>query len=296
VGASIVLQAALALLGGTQPKTADLTPRQKAALVVVSPLPAPPGVGGVIVQPGTRTLPRPPGALVFVDQEGGPTRVFPDLPPVRAATAYTRETQAFWAGRATGRALRSVGVGVDLAPVLDSPDGPLGSRQFRRASIGVAFERGVLSVGAGSCAKHFPGLGSAAISTDDAPHVDAVLRPREVAGFRAAIKAGVPCVMVDHAFYRKLGPRRASLEPATYRMLRSLGFRGLAITDSLSIVSPFPADWPVRAARAGADLLLFTRSSDAERAIDLLLPLARSGALDTHVARVLRFRARYVVG
>jgi hypothetical protein len=52
----------------------------------------------------------------------------------------------------------------------------------------------------------------------------------------------------------------------------------------------------VTAARAGADLLLFTRSSDAERAIDLLLPLARSGALDAHVARVLRFRARYVVG
>jgi beta-N-acetylhexosaminidase len=295
VGALLV-HAVAALVVGAQPAVADLTPRQKAALVVVSPLPAPLGVGGVIVQPGTRTLPRPPGALVFADQEGGPTRVFPDLPPALAATDYTSESRAFSAGRATGQALRSVGVGVDLAPVLDSADGPLGSRQFRRASIGVAFERGVLSVGAGSCAKHFPGLGSAAISTDDRPHVNAVLRPREVAGFRAAIKAGVPCVMVDHAFYRKLGRRRASLEPATYRLLRSLGFRGLTITDSLSIVSPYPADWPVTAARAGADLLLFTRTSDAVRAIDQLLPLARSGALDRHVARVLRFRARYVVG
>jgi beta-N-acetylhexosaminidase len=295
VGALLV-HAVAALVVGTQPAVSDLTPRQKAALVVVSPLPAPPGVGGVIVQPGTRTLPRPPGALVVVDQEGGPTRVFPDLPPVRAAAAYTRETQGYWAGRATGLALRSNGVGVDLAPVLDSADGPLGSRQFRRASIGVAFERGLLAVGAGSCAKHFPGLGSAAISTDDAPHVNAVLRAREVAGFRAAIRAGVPCVMVNHAFYRRFGRRRASLEPATYRLLRSLGFRGLTITDSLSIVSPFPSDWPVTAARAGADLLLFTRTADAERAIDLLLPLARSGGLDAHVARVLRFRARYIVG
>ena len=288
-----LLHAVVALVAGTQPAVADLTPRQKAALVVVSSLPAPPGVGGVIVQPGTRSLPRPAGALVLVDQEGGPTRVFPDLPPVRAAAVYTRESQAYWAGRATGLALRSVGVGVDLAPVLDSSDGPLGSRQFRRASIGVAFERGLVAVGAGSCVKHFPGLGSAAVSTDDRPHVDAVLRRREVAGFRAAIKAGAPCVMVNHAFYRSFGRRRASLEPATYRLLRSLGFRGLAITDSLSIVSPFPADWPVTAARAGADLLLFTRAVDAERAIELLLPLARSGGLDAHVARVLRFRARY---
>jgi beta-N-acetylhexosaminidase len=295
VGALLV-HAIAALVVGRQPTVADLTPRQKAALVVVSPLPAPPGVGGVIVQPGTRMLPRPPGALVFVDQEGGPTRVFSDLPPVRAAAAYTRASQAYWAGRATGLALRSIGVGVDLAPVLDSPDGPLGSREFPRASFGVAFERGLVAVGAGSCVKHFPGLGSAAISTDDAPHVNAVLRPSEIAGFRAAIKAGAPCVMVNHAFYRKLGRRRASLEPATYRLLRSLGFRGLTITDSLSIVTPFPADWPVTAARAGADLLLFTRAADAERAIDLLLPLARSGGLDAHVARVLRFRARYVVG
>jgi beta-N-acetylhexosaminidase len=293
---ALLVHAVAALVVAAQPSVADLTPRQKAALVVVSPLPAPPGVGGVIVQPGTRSLPRPPGALVFVDQEGGPTRVFPNLPPVRAAAAYTRATQAYWAGRATGVALRSAGIGIDLAPVLDSPDGPLGSRQFPRASIGVAFERGLVAVGAGSCVKHFPGLGSAAISTDDAPHVNAVLRPREVAGFRAAIKAGAPCVMVNHAFYRKLGPRRASLEPATYRLLRSLGFHGLTITDSLSIVTPYPSDWPVTAARAGADLLLFTRAADAERAIDLLLPLARSGALDAHVARVLRFRARYVVG
>jgi beta-N-acetylhexosaminidase len=291
-----LLHAVVALAVAGRPAVADLTPRQKAALVVVSGLPAPPGVGGVLVQRWSRTKPRPPGAVVFVDQEGGATRAFRELPPARPAAAYSTEAQALAAGRATGAALRSAGVGVDLAPVLDSSDGPLRSRQFRRSSIGVAFERGLVAVGAGSCVKHFPGLGSAAISTDERPHVDAVLRQREVAGFRAAIKAGAPCVMVNHAFYRSLGRRRASLEPATYRLLRSLGFRGVAITDSLSIVRHPPPDWPVAAARAGADLLLFTRASDAERAIHDLLPLARSGELDAHVARILRFRARYVGG
>jgi beta-N-acetylhexosaminidase len=288
-----LLHAVVALTVAGRPAVADLTPRQKAALVVVSGLPAPPGVGGVLVQRGSRNAPRPPGALVFVDQEGGVTRAFRDLPPAQPAAAYATEAQALAAGRATGFALRRAGVGVDLAPVLDSPDGPLGAREFRRPSIGLAFGRGLAATGEGWCAKHFPGLGSAAVSTDDSPHVNAVLRSRELAGFRAAIAAGVPCVMVNNAFYGAFGRRRASLQPAAYRLLRSTGFRGVAITDSLSIVKHPPPNWPVAAARAGADLLLFTSPKHARAAIEKLLPLARSGELDAHVARVLRFRARY---
>jgi beta-N-acetylhexosaminidase len=290
-----VLHAVAALVVGAQPVLADMTPRQKAAMVVVSGLPAPPGVGGVLVQRWNRDAPRPPGALVFVDQEGGATRAFRDLPPARPAAAYTSEAQALAAGRAAGSALRREGVGVDLAPVLDSPDGPLGAREFRRASIGLAFGRGLAATGEGWCAKHFPGLGSAAVSTDDRPRVNAVLRPRELAGFRAAIAAGAPCVMVNNAFYEALGPRRASLTHAAYRLLRSTGFDGVAITDSLSIVKHPPPDWPVAAARAGADLLLFTSPKGARTAIEDLLPLARAGELDAHVARVLRFRGRYAL-
>ena len=100
--------------------------------------------------------------------------------------------------------------------------------------------------------------------------------------------------MVNHAFYRSLGRRRASLEPATYRMLRGLGFHGVAITDSLDIVHDPPADWPVAAVRAGADLLLFTNPKSAARAVAKLLPLARAGELDAHVARILALRARYL--
>jgi beta-N-acetylhexosaminidase len=290
VGAAALLQVMVTLT------LAQLTPAQKAALVVVSGLPAPRGVAGVIVRPADRRRPWPRDGLVFADQEGGAVRGLPDLPPSRAAAAYASEREALEAGRATGAALRRTGVEVDLAPVLDAADGPLGSRQFRRWGFGVAFARGLAAVGEAACVKHFPGLGSAAVSTDSDPHVDAIVRPREVAGFKAAIRAGVPCVMVNHAFYRSLGARRASLEPATYRMLRGLGFRGVAITDSLEIVRKPPRDWPVRAIRAGADLLLYTSSAGAERAIRALLPLAREGELDAHVERVLAFRVRYLLG
>jgi beta-glucosidase-like glycosyl hydrolase len=223
----------------------------------------------------------------FADQEGGAVKAFPAAPPARAAGDFTTQREAFAAAAATRRALRREGVDVDLAPVLDGPDGPLGSRQFRRASLGLAFARGL---GRAACAKHFPGLGTAPYSTDERPHVDAHVRPRDLAPFRAAIREGIPCVMVGHAFY---GTRfRASLEPSTYRRLRALGFDGLAITDSLSIVHDAPVErWARQAARAGADMLLFTSPAHAERAVRALLPLARRGELDAHVLRVLRLRA-----
>jgi beta-N-acetylhexosaminidase len=270
-----------------------LTPQQKAALVVVSGLPAPVGVGGVIVRRWDRDAPRPDGALVFTDQEGGEVRTFPQLPPAKSARSVRSKGEAFESGEATGFALRRAGVHVNLAPVLDLPDGPLGARQFRAPFYGVAFARGLAEGGAGACAKHFPGLGSLPYSTDKRPYVRGRLRDADLSPYRAAVEAGVPCVMVGHGVYSGLGPRRAVLEPATYRLLRGLGFDGVAITDSLDVVSGHGVEWGLAAMRAGADLLLYTSNASARRTIRALVPLARRGELDAHVRRVLRFRSAF---
>lgn len=268
-----------------------LTPPQKAAFVVVSGLPAPVGVGGVLVQRWNRSALRPAGALAFADQEGGDVRALPQLPPARPARRLRSKSEAYSAGRGTGLALRRRGVQVDLAPVLDLPDGPLGARQYRSPFFGVAFARGLAAGGAGACVKHFPGLGTLPVSTDHRPYVVGHVRDADLAPYRAAIEADVACVMVGHGVYPSLGGRRAVLEPSTYELLRSLGFQGVTITDSLSVVRGRAAAWAVDAARAGADLLLFTSPTDASRAIRALVPLARRGELDAHVARILRFRA-----
>jgi beta-N-acetylhexosaminidase len=281
----------LAALLAPEATIEQLGPREKAALVVISGLPAPPGVGGVIVRRWDRHLARPRRALVFADQEGGEVRAFPELPPRFPASSYGSVSQAFGAGHDAGRALGAAGVDVDLAPVLDAPDGPLGSRHFRSQRLGVAFGLGLERAGTASCVKHFPGLGSTAASTDEA-RVLGRLRSREIRGFRVT---AFPCVMVGHAIYPRLGSRRASLEPATYRSLRRLGFRGVTITDSLGILgSPYAPYWARLALRAGADMVLFTSARDARRAIRALVPLARRGELDAAVRRVLRFRARYL--
>jgi beta-N-acetylhexosaminidase len=296
VGLAALLQAVAALAAGGSPAPppsglASLTPRQKAALVVVSGLPAPRGVAGVIVQEWGRNDPRPPGALVFADQEGGSASTFDELAPGRAAAEIGSRRGAFLAGRSTGRALRKAGVDVDLAPVLDLHGGPLGSRHFTNPRFGTAFARGLAAGGAGACVKHFPGLGTARVSTDESPHVHARLGPAGLAPFRQAIRAGVPCVMVGHAFYRRLGGRRASFSRAAYHLLRRQGFDGVAITDSVSV---FGSELAVPAARlaiaAGADLVLLTSGRDARRVVRALIPLARRGLLDEHVERVLELR------
>ena len=264
-----------------------MTPREKAAAVVVAGMPAEPGFQGVLVRPWNATASRPAGSIVFADQEGGLVKSFSESPPWQAASSYTSSAEAFAAGRETATGLRRAGAHATFAPVLDLADGPLGSRQFARPEYGVAFARGL---GRAACVKHFPGLGSTPRSTDEA-RVYGVVRAEDLAPFRAAIGAGVPCVMVGHAIYPRFGPRRASLEPGAYRLLRELGFRGVAITDSLGILgSPYAPYWARLAMRAGADLVLTTSARDAGRMVDALVPLARRGELDAKLVRVLRYR------
>ena len=292
-----VLIAALGLAGLPRPEPADavdaMTPHEKAAFVVVSGLPAPEGVGGVLVQRWSKSMARPRDTLVFVDQEGGGVRAFPTLPPAGAASSYRTRSQAFAAGRATGRALRREGVDVDLAPVLDLAGGPLGSRHFRAPALGLAFARGLAAGGALGCAKHFPGLGTAKHSTDTTVFVPARLVPRELRGFRRAVDQGIPCVMTSHAVYRAYGMRRAITAPRAYRTLRLWGFEGVAVTDSLSIFrsGPWPVRWAKQALRAGADMVLYTSAAQARRAIEALVPLAERGELDEHVRRILALRS-----
>ncbi len=285
--ATISTALALLVTGSVEAEVAAMTPREKAEAVVVAGLPAGEGFGGVLVRQWNTDARRPRGALVFADQEGGAVKAFRSLPPWRAASQYRSMADAAAEGTETRASLRRAGVHATFAPVLDLPDGPLGSRHFARPEFGVAFARGL---GSAACVKHFPGLGSTPESTDVA-RVYGVLRSEDLAPFRAAIRAGVPCVMVGHAIYPRLGPRRASFEPRTYELLRRLGFRGIAITDSLGVLgSPYAPFWARLALRAGADLVLTTSARDARRMVDALVPLARAGELDAKLARISRYR------
>ena len=129
-----------------------------------------------------QSIPRPPGLrqplLVMVDQEGGLVKRLPGPPDLSAAemgAAGKRTCRS--QGEATGRMLRDVGFNVDLAPVLDvgrpgsaidSEGRSFGGDPKRVLRCAGAFAAALDRQGVAPTAKHFPGIGAAAVNTDDA--------------------------------------------------------------------------------------------------------------------------------
>jgi len=238
--------------------------------------------------------------LVMTDQEGGTVRRFRWAPPAASAEELGRlgEAGIRRRGHDTATALERLGIDVDLAPVADVP-GVAGSfiaaqhRGFstvpaRAAKDVTAFSAGLLDGGVAPTLKHFPGLGLATVSTDEATVTirggAAALAPGLIP-YRRAIAAGVaPLVMVSNAAYTAYGSKPAAWSARVLTVLRGLGFTGVTITDALEPLATTHrvtlSQAAIRAARAGVDLLLFVGSERSTAAVyDALLAEARAGRL-----------------
>ncbi len=267
-----------------------------------------------------QAIPRPSAMtqplLVTVDQEGGLVRRLPG-PPKPSAQAIGSRGAAFAKriGRATGESLHSMGVNVDLAPVLDigRPGRAIQEegRTFARTAgavseIGGGFARGLAAGGVAATAKHFPGLGAARINTDNAVQKirlpAAKLRAVDEQPYVGFAQAGGAMVMLSTAIYPALSGKPAALSRAiaTGELRDRLGFQGVSITDALGSVSARavggPAKTAVAAARAGTDLVLFTDLGSAAKAQRALARGLTNGSLDrggfgTSVTRILGLRA-----
>jgi beta-N-acetylhexosaminidase len=188
---------------------------------------------------------------------------------------------------------------VTFAPVADLGGGVMEARAFpggtaQVAKLTAAAVRGYRGTGVSPTAKHFPGLGAATVNTDDAP---ATVRrgARDIGAFdlppfRAAIRAGVPLIMLSHAVYPALDPRNIASQShaiVTDLLRGKLGFEGVAVTDSIEARAVTARSGPGRAAirsiRAGADLILLTGPGSH-------LPVVR--ALTAEARRSSSFRAR----
>ncbi|VXB01942.1 Beta-N-acetylhexosaminidase [Arthrobacter sp. 9V] len=196
--------------------------------------------------------------FVATDQEGGYVQVlsgpgFSTIPTalVQASSgaAKLRSDAATW-----GKELRSVGVNVNLAPVLDtvtSPqfapsNAPIG--HFQReygydpanvSLLGNAFADGMRDAGVAPVVKHFPGLGRVIPNTDVSSDVRDTATTRtdpSLEPFHTAIQAGTRWVMVSNAYYDKIDPANiAPFSPTIMdTMLRAdAGFTGIVLSDDL---------------------------------------------------------------
>jgi beta-N-acetylhexosaminidase len=268
-----------------------------------------------VVSPGQlRTLTRglrraARNALICVDQEGGEIRIVPWAAPARSAPEQQSAGTVRADALAAGRDLRAAGINVTLAPVADVPgDGTaLAGRGFSgdpsEAEAAIAASvRGWREAGVGTTVKHFPGLGGAAVNTDDGPATVERTRAQleeDLAPFRAGIRGGTEFVMASHATYPALdGDHIASQSPAVIDgLLRSeLGFDGVVMTDSLEAAAVQAVadvdEAALASARAGVDVMLTTGRGSYIRVYRALLAEARSDPefrrrVRTSAARVL---------
>jgi beta-N-acetylhexosaminidase len=222
------------------------------------------------LQQAARSGGQPP-LLIAIDQEGGIVKRLPGAPTL-APPQMTSAAAARSQGLATARNLLRDGVDVDLAPVCDvGRGGFITPRTFGATPAAVAvgcpaFARGLAQGHVAATAKHFPGLGYAATTTDTGAITVTASRAKleaDLAPFRAAIAAHIPLVMVSTAVYPALGPSvpAATAKPIVQGMLRDeLHFRGVVITDALD--TPAVAHYyrtgtaAVRALQAGADAVI----------------------------------------
>ncbi len=256
-----------------------------------------------------------PAPLVSIDQEGGSVARlkaphFTEFADARNL-ADCGDAEGALAGyaRTCARELLDIGVNMNLAPVLDvCPGGQglvmerrsLGEDPGRVARLGSLVIGEMQALGVAACAKHFPGLGAAALDPHEVrPVVDRGAEEMEACDlrpFRAAIAAGVAAVMTSHTLYPRLDPEQpATLSaPILTGLLRGkLGYSGLVVTDDLEMGAieneGTVADAALRAFAAGADLLLICQEHDKVRAAHAnLLAEVEEGRFEHRVRESLR--------
>lgn len=254
-------------------------------------------------------------ALIAVDLEGGVLKRFSEnvlkFPSARqlGMVEDDAEAEAICAGAA--RKLRSMGITMNLAPVLE-PCGPvMKTRVFdcsldKVAKTGSIFIRGFQRNGVIATAKHFPGNAG----------VDPHKRLGRIGGsladldktifvpFRRAIREGVGAIMVSHVYLSAVDdaiPAALSKKVIGGVLRERLGFEGVVITDDLlcsssegRVLAPLSSvpESAVLAILAGADMVMLSDAGFAPSVHRALREAAVAGRIsekemDAGVHRIL---------
>lgn len=234
---------------------------------------------------------------IAVDQEGG--RICRLLPPGFKANpspgSLAREgysKKAFLLGLSIAEELSSIGIDINLAPVVDVVDAKnpvsfinersFGNNPAQVTAFAGEFIDGLHEKGIFATLKHFPGHGSTKVDSHLAlPLIDrdaSEIENVDLAPF-AALKDKTDFIMTGHLFvpvYDALFPATTSRRILTGLLRNQIGYKGLIITDSLVMrgIAPHQETFEqtvnsvamaaIQAFLAGADLLLISRPEQAD--------------------------------
>ncbi|MEW6614619.1 MAG: beta-N-acetylhexosaminidase [Thermodesulfobacteriota bacterium] len=224
-------------------------------------------------------------------------------------------------GRILAREIRSVGINMDLAPVLDvntnSNNPVIGDRSFSAnpslvAILGNAFIKGLQENGVIATGKHFPGHGDTDLDSHKqlpvVRHDVKRLEETELKPFMESIGRGLEAIMTAHVLY----PAWDISMPATLseRILKGLlrkklGFRGLIISDDMemgAIAENYSiGEATVNAIKAGVDIILIGNNLEKQKkAVHSTLEAIDEGKLseagiEESIKRIIKVKNKYLL-
>ncbi len=195
-----------------------------------------------------------PPLFIAIDQEGGKVaRLKPPFTVFDGAPYIKTKNDAKKFADITAKELLSVGINMNMAPVLDVASKNMKSIMEQRsfghdpshvADMGKIIIENFQKMGLIAVCKHFPGIGRTITDSHiDLPYMEkdfSDLESFDLPPFISAIKNGVAGVMLSHILYAKIDKKwPASLsEIIAKKLLRenqALGFKGISITDDLDM-------------------------------------------------------------
>lgn len=264
--------------------------------------------------------------FVAIDHEGGHinrlAKIIGKETSARDLVLGGSSEKAYEKGKKDAIALKSLGINLNFAPVLDVRTNPrdtmLGDRSFGDdprlvSEFGLKYLRGLSSEGLVGVAKHFPGHGSVDVDSHYAlPMVELSkdeLNSVDLKPFRDAIDDGAKALMIGHLLVKSIDETLpSSISPKIINGLlrEEMGFNGLVFTDALDMgaLKNFgsPGRLAVLAIESGTDVLLANWGVSQEAdAYDSVIEAVRSGKisedqLDERVERVVEFKLKHVTG
>lgn len=258
--------------------------------------------------------------IISIDEEGGSVqrlKYLIDASPTNIPFMYNvgltnNSDLAYNVGKVIAEEVRTVGVNVDFAPVLDIYSNPnntvIGKRSFGSnadlvSNMGINFTKGLEDNGVISVYKHFPGHGD----TDTDSHVSLPiinksvddLKKIELVPFSKAIKNGAKMIMIGHMALPLVTNDNtpASLSKEIIDILKNdLNYEGLIVTDALNmgaLTNNYSNEEVyIKAIEAGNDLLLIP--SDGINTINIIKDKVSENRINESVRKILKFKYDYL--
>lgn len=266
-------------------------------------------------------------AIISTDQEGGMvTRIHKGVtvfPSNMAFAAANEDESTFEEGKIEGEELRSLGINMNIAPVMDvncNPKNPvIGCRSYGDnpesvSRLGIGLIKGLKEKGVIAVAKHFPGHGDTSVDSHlSLPTVNydiKRLKEVELLPFKNAIDRGADAIMSAHVLFPKIEPDKIpatlSSKVLTGLLKNKMGFKGLIITDCMemkAIADFYGSDKAaIKAIVAGADLICISHSKEVQKkCVKAIKDAVLNGEIpeeriDEAVKKILDIKCKYDIG